>query len=742
MLARLLRWTVALAAGAATWWGIRSPIAALVACWYALESLTLIAILLAPGRTRQTVTRVLVRAVGSALAFATAYLALAPWEEVIAGAYTVLVILEALYSLLSRRRQRASPAPDNAGDAARTQTDDPTPSVRRKRTWIPTALCAVLFVAIVPPTATFFAAREVILDTRFYLSQLERPEVYDEALRLAGDAALSAARGQGATVRRAVALLSEEDVRQAAELLLPTEWTEAVIEQALDGTLSWLQADDASRVPALSLPVQDVKRHATEATSTVLDRQMAALPLCTPETPRATLCRPSHQSVAAYAASRKPALLGLVDGVFALFPAEVDLATVVTMAPRPFQEPLDALAETREILRTVDRALAAAGIVCLSLLTLLAFLGAVGPRTAAGWAGGALLVAGMGTWGGTRALPAFAPEAILARLGPEGILESPTVMTAWAVDALEDLFGRVHALLSPWALCLGGIGLALLLVWAIVLRSRSRPLTGWCAGRVVATFLAVGLLAWTAYLRLGRDMVDHALQEHRGGDAEGALALYQQAERAYPFAWHDFVVQARQEARECKRFLEAESAYREGAHETAVGAYEALLVGTPAITLQEQAREHLLASLYAWGRTLQGAGEQERALDRYRFIRDEYRDRAVHQAMTDLYLGWGEALAEEADYQAAIATYRRIPQEVANPRLWSSADATRATSSATRGSSSTRAAPAASASAGARSSGSARRASARRRRTPRNNANAGSAVASDSRPAATTAARL
>jgi tetratricopeptide (TPR) repeat protein len=215
----------------------------------------------------------------------------------------------------------------------------------------------------------------------------------------------------------------------------------------------------------------------------------------------------------------------------------------------------------------------------------------------------------------------------------------------------------------------------MLLVWAIVLRSRAHPLTRWGAGRVVVTLLAAALLSWTVYLRLGRDLVDRALREHRGGDAERALALYQQAERTYPFAWDDFVVQARQGARECARFLVAEAAHRQGAHQTAVGVYEALLVGSPAISLQEQASEHLLASLYAWAMALEGAGEWERALDRYRFIRDDYRDRAVHQAMTDLYLAWGKVLEEEGDHQAAIAVYRRISQEVADPRLWSSADA-------------------------------------------------------------------
>jgi len=42
--------------------------------------------------------------------------------------------------------------------------------------------------------------------------------------------------------------------------------------------------------------------------------------------------------------------------------------------------------------------------------------------------------------------------------------------------------------------------------------------------------------------------------------------------------------------------------------------------------------------------------------------------------MTGLYVEWGKELADEADYLAAIATYRRIPQEVADPRLWTAAD--------------------------------------------------------------------
>ena len=55
--------------------------------------------------------------------------------------------------------------------------------------------------------------------------------------------------------------------------------------------------------------------------------------------------------------------------------------------------------------------------------------------------------------------------------------------------------------------------------------------------------------------------------------------------------------------------------------------YEAFLLNSPAIALRQEAQSRLLDALLKWGGELAEAGERERALDRYRFIRDSALDR-------------------------------------------------------------------------------------------------------------------
>jgi tetratricopeptide (TPR) repeat protein len=163
---------------------------------------------------------------------------------------------------------------------------------------------------------------------------------------------------------------------------------------------------------------------------------------------------------------------------------------------------------------------------------------------------------------------------------------------------------------------------------------------------------------------------------------EQACMRYQRIEHAYPFAVDEFVQRVRQDRRECQLYLDAESAYQSADYESAVQLYEALLLGNPPLAVRGTVQAHLLDALVRWGRELQDAGERERALDRYRFIRAKDLDRRVrqntgqdsgfrvHQAIADLLLSWGDEQLAAGDPQAALATYRRILNDSADPRLW------------------------------------------------------------------------
>jgi tetratricopeptide (TPR) repeat protein len=126
--------------------------------------------------------------------------------------------------------------------------------------------------------------------------------------------------------------------------------------------------------------------------------------------------------------------------------------------------------------------------------------------------------------------------------------------------------------------------------------------------------------------------------------------------------------------REVERFRDAEVAYRTGEAEAAALAYEALLVGGPAIALRDDAERHLREALYAWAEADLRGGEPERALDRYRWVRDAFRDPEAGQAIAELYLAWGDRLRDEGDHRAAIAAYGRIAGDVPAPRWWVVAD--------------------------------------------------------------------
>ena len=526
---QLLRWLISAGVGAAIYfWVVRSWVAALIAFWYALESWLLIALCFGVHRRDAILTYVLPRVAGTAISFGLAYLVFSRWDLLIALAYIVLLILEGLYRLALRGM-----APTvygrgrEARDVARRRVAVGVPLGNGVRVVLG-ALCALGFVLVFPVTFYVYGARQVAFDVRFHQDQVEELGLYEALLHLGSDFALDAAMKWDPQVRRGVALLSDEDVDLTSRTVLPREWTLAVIEGGLEGTLAWLQADDARRVPPVSLPVHDLVRHLKDAASVAVDREVAELPVCASDKQAGAFCRPGELSVAAFVATQKPEGMAIVDDLFALIPAELDLSTLVTLAPREFRKPMAFLAEMRTQVHVLDRALGWAGAGVLVLLAVLIILCAATPRSLLGGVGATLLVGGIGGWTLSWVLISLGPPVVAERYGPKLRADLPPAFADLALPWLDGFARAVHALVSPGMLLVAGLGLALLLVGVLALRSQGRRMRVIDAIGVIVVSVAVVCLLWTTYLHVGRKLYDRASVAHREGSVQEAISLYEQ----------------------------------------------------------------------------------------------------------------------------------------------------------------------------------------------------------------------
>jgi hypothetical protein len=673
---QLLRWFISLLAGGAVYgWVVPSLIPALLVFWYTFETSLLVVLLFGPAQREVALVYVLPRAVGSAFCFVMAYLVLVPWDQVLCLAYVLLMILEALFQVVLRGSAPVVLYQARATlDAARGQINVIWAEDVRLADWCAflAAWCAGLLVLAIVLGGYVYGARQVLFNTRFYVSQFKDSPLYEELLRLSRQIALDAARGQGADVRRAVDWLSMGDASLASRLSLPREWTVAVVEQVLDVTLDWVQSDAGQRVPPISLPIGDVQRHVKDAASVLLDQHMAALPVCAPGMSERAWCRWEEMSVVAHIATYKPKDMAVVDRVFEMIPADLDLATVVSMSPHTFEGLLAALDEVRLWTGYADRALVGAGKGTLVLSIALFLLCALSPRIVLQWMGGTWLAAGLGTWGLAFGLTRLDGMALLERYAGRRIAELPEPTVDVVSRGVDTLTHSVHGLLAPWALALAVLGFGALVIGLVLPRTRRARPDG--VVRALVVCLAVGLLLWVQYPTLGRKLYERAFRAHREGNVDRALSTYRTVAHWYPFAVDDFVLQARRGLRECERYQAAALAYREGDPESAARQYEAFLVGNPAIALREPAETDLVAALYDWARDLEGQGMYERALDRYRYVRDEFRGRGADEKTANLLLFWGDGLLAEGDYRAAVATYGRMTYNVSSPRYWQTAD--------------------------------------------------------------------
>lgn len=541
--------------------------------------------------------------------------------------------------------------------------------------WILRCALSVLAIGTFALVLLGYSVRQTVFDARTYAVLLSHSTLYEQALTPVSEWARDMLRSQGGDARRAASMLSDEDLRTGVALVLPREWSAALVEQAMDKTLAWLDGESTRQVPALSVPVGDLQRHLQDAVSVLADAQMAELPLCSAQMARNAFCRMPDVSPVAHVAIYKPQVLARVDETFALVPPELDLSTAVSMSPRTFREPLEMLDQGRSFVQRVDRVLLWMAAICLLSWVGLWCASVVTAQRPGMWMAGVLAAAGLSAWivsWGHSVLPSERLFAALLLRGQEG--------AALAEDLLASLLGvlirQVHVRVSliELAVLVAG-GLLALGCWLVTTRQR-RALWLRLLGPVVV-IPALGVLVWGQALTLGERSYERAYQAHREGDVETALATYRRLDRLYPFAVADWIPRLWRGRSECERYQQAVALYEQGDYAGAAEAFEALLVGIPAVAVRKAAEPIYTDALYAWADELAQAGETERALDRYRTVLDVLRDREVQQRIAALHVEQGDALLSVRDYLGAVETYGRIYYDATHPRMWATADARR-----------------------------------------------------------------
>jgi hypothetical protein len=610
------------------------------------------------------------------------YLLGLPWPQIVLVSFLATLLLETLIRLGLRAlapdlvlAARERLAPLRAGPAKR---------VGPIRT-ILAALAALLFVLCFAPTAYLYLARETLFDARIWVQNVHASGLYDAGIRYASATAQASARRQRGDARQIADLLTEDDLRLAESWALPAPWTTAWLRESLDATLNWMQSTSDQRVPPISVPVSDIERHAKDAASLLIDQYAQTLPLCTPDTPAREYCRPPEMSVDAFRATYKPENMAIADEILEIVPDELDLSTAVALFGQPFQNPLAELNRVRSAIQEWELLLPLAGALCLGLLALLWLLGSVRLRDLLLWIGGALLLAAMLAWAIGYAAPSLLPQRVV----PVESQALPAQLSVPLQGFVRSMLGTVYNRVLIFSLVTAGAGL--LLVWLPLLAPHkelwTRRRSAYQALRAGLLVLALASVLWIAYGWVGARLYAQASQAHRAGDAAQANAVYRQIVRLYPFRFPGpgggFVARARSDQHECQLYLDAKAAYQAAEWQTAVQRYEAFWLTQPALKLRDSAEIHLLEALLRWAQELEAAGQRERALDRYRFVRDQQLGRGrqidgqpvrVHRVIGSLYLQWGDELLNQQDYQAARATYRRALAETDDPGTWDRAE--------------------------------------------------------------------
>jgi len=649
-------------------WGVlaaRLPAAVPLALWYLVETTWLAVVLARAHPRRMVVGTLLLRLVGTVLGIGIGWLVLDSWDQRAALAVLLLLLWEAAWGWWQRRRRAQ-------GTADTVQVSGQLADAG----WILRCALSVLAIGAFIVTLLGYGARQTVFDARTYAVLLSRSTLYEQALIPASELVRDMLRDQRGDVRRVASTLSDEDLRAGLEVVLPREWSAALVEQAMDKTLAWLDGDSTRKVPAISVPVGDLERHLQDAVSVLADTKMAELPPCSAQLPRNAFCRAPEVSPAAHVAIYKPQVIARVDETFALIPPELDLSTAVSMSPQTFREPLKMLEQARLLVQRIDRALSWVGVICLlSWVGLWCACAATAQRPGM-WMAGVFSTAGLSAWiasWGYSVLPSERLFAVLLLRGQEGAAPVADLVTS----LLGVLIRQVHVRVSLIELVVFVAGgLLALICWFVPTRQRHAPMM--CLMRPLAVVLALGILVWGQALSLGERAYERAYQAHREGDVEAALSRYRRLDRLYPFAVADWIPRVWRGRSECDRYQRAVALYEQGDYEGAAGVFDALLVGTPAVAVRKAAEPVYTNALYAWADELAEAGETERALDRYRTVRDVLRDPEVQQRIATLHVDQGDALLAQGDYLAAVETYGRVFYDVTHPRWWATADTRRA----------------------------------------------------------------
>jgi len=652
--------------------------AAIVLAWYTGESTRWLIAALRPPNREIAVVYLLPRTISTPLGLAAAHLLNLSRSESILVAFVAVIALESLARLGMRRF-----APSTV---RRANACVEIPHGERKTRMglaraIGSAVAALLFALVFSLTSWAWVVRETLFDPRALTHSLYNSGFYPALVAYAGDAALDAARQQRGDARWVAELLTEDDLRLIKEWGLPEPWTTAWLQESLAAALTWVEAPGSQRVPPISIPLSDIERHAKDAASLLLDRHLAAIPACTPDTAPGVYCRPPDMSVQAYIATYKPPNMGIADEILDRVPAELDLSTAIALFGGPLREPLKNLDRVRTAIWTLNWRLALSGLLCLVPLASLWLLCSVTHKSRLRWIGAALLMAALGVWAASYAALSLLPQ----RLSTPENAALPVQLSVPLRDLIFVVLAAVHARISTWAVVSAAV--ALLLIWVPLLAPHTeawaRPVPPAHTVRTGVVILAILASLWILYTRGGARLYAQASQLYHDMDVAKANTLYRQIDRLYPFrvaslAGDSIVERARRDQYKTQLYLDAQAAYDAAEWQTAAQHYEALLLTQPTLKLRDSAEAHLAEALVRWARLLEADGQRERALDRYRYLRDEGLGRGrqldgepirTHWLIGTLYLDWGDEQLSQ-DPEAALATYRRALSDTDDPGVW------------------------------------------------------------------------
>jgi tetratricopeptide (TPR) repeat protein len=202
-------------------------------------------------------------------------------------------------------------------------------------------------------------------------------------------------------------------------------------------------------------------------------------------------------------------------------------------------------------------------------------------------------------------------------------------------------------------------------------------------GIALALLVPVG---FGQYRAAGARTFEGALDAHRAGDCDGAIARYRKVSSIYELTLSANVAAADANIPECDVFLTSARAQAAGDYDQAIDGYHRYQHDYPGGLLLAAARRNVPEAYARWGAKLRDQGRYAEAVTRYRSFLEEYGDTderpRIVDGLAEAHAGWGGQDRQRGEYEAAIGLYRDFLREFgesgAAPRIKNELAATHA----------------------------------------------------------------